>query len=260
MSLSPLFGLRGRFISWAICLCAVLALSTTLSASSTVLTLGDTSAQYGSVYVGPYPGAVEQNSDPTQQLVVSLFCLDGNLTDYFTYQYPGTVEPLSALSGDSNFQSEEEAAFLASLVLYEAQQDNIAISVAGVGGNGLVTQIANGSVSVTDFVNNVEAPISFAIWQIMGTLDGSPDPAAAPYVLQAQNAYTNILQYSSTPLVAAFNSSVMIFIPADSSTQRFFTAYGDVGSMVPEPGTMALFGTGIALMALGCARRLRRPR
>src|SRR5208283_4140925 len=110
--------------------------------------------------------------------------------------------------------------------------------VAGVGGNGFVPQTASGPISVSQFVNNVEGPIAFAVWQVMGTLEGSPDPASAPYVLEAQTAYTNFLQYTSSPVVQAFNSSVMIFIPSDPNTQRFFTAYGDVGSMVPEPGTM----------------------
>jgi hypothetical protein len=259
-------------ISLAICLCVVLALSTTLRASSTVLTLGNYdsgSPQYGGSYVGPYPGAIETNSDPNTQLLVSLFCLDGNLTDYFTYQYDGTVESLSSLSADPNFESDEQAAFLASLVMYEANQDKITISVSGVGSGGYLTQTANGTMSITDFVNNVEGPVSEAIWEIMGTQDSTQLAAATnnsaveAYLLEANNAYSEFLQYPANPLVQAFNSSVMIFIPNATipPTQRFFTAYGDVSDMLaPEPGTMVLFGTGFLLTALGCARRLRRPR
>jgi hypothetical protein len=240
----------------------VLALSTTLSADSTVLTLGAISSYYGGAYVPPYPGAVEVNNDPNDQMVVSLICLDGNKTDYFTDSYTGTVETLSTdLVGENAtvVQDTEEAAFLASLVMYDAAQDKISISVSGVGGNGYVTLTPHGSMTVGDFVNSVEGPIAFAIWQVMGTLDVPPDPASAPFVTLAQNVYTYDMKNGGAA-VRAFNNSVQIFIPDNADTQRFFLAYGNVGSLVPEPGTMVLFGTGAVLMGLGCARRFRRPR
>jgi hypothetical protein len=264
MMRSTFSGLRACLLSWGICVCGVLALSTTLSANSTVLTLGAISSYYGGAYVPPYPGAIEVNNDPNDQMVVSLICLDGNKTNYFTEAYSGTVETLSTdLVGENAtlVQDTEEAAFLASLVMYDAAHDKISISVSGVGGGGYVTQTQHGSMTVGDFVNSVEGPIAFAIWQVMGTLEGPPDPASAPYVTLAQNVYNTYMK-NGGPAVQAFNSSVQIFIPDSNNpnTQRFFLAYGNDASFVPEPGTMVLFGTGVVLMGLGCARRLRRPR
>jgi hypothetical protein len=89
------------------------------------------------------------------------------------------------------------------------------------------------------------------------------DPAAAPFVALAQDAWTNLLQYPLNPLMVAFNSNVMVFTPT-GSTQRFVAAYSDsavIDAATPEPGTMLLLGTGSLLMVLGCARRqARRPR
>jgi hypothetical protein len=173
---------------------------------------------------------------------------------------------LSSLSGDADFQNEEEAAFLASLVMSDASADNITITVSG----GTVTQSApgpSGSTVVSNFVNNVEGPIAYAIWEIMQTQEPGPetDPtnllAAAPYVTLATNVYNDYMK-SNGPAVQVFNSSVLIFIPSGDSagTQRFFMGFGDTSSLTPEPGTLVLFGTGLLLMALGCSRRLaRRP-
>lgn len=162
----------------------------------------------------------------------------------------------------------EEAAFLASLMMYEAKQDGIKLGHSGTGGNPTLTQTA--TMTVGEFVSQVEGPISYAVWQIMGTLGNlAQDPNAQPHVAEAQAAWTNVLQYSSSPLMMTFNSSVIVFSRVNGSpnynspSQRFITAFydNDLIEAAPEPGTMVLFGTGVLPMALRCARRLaRRPR
>jgi hypothetical protein len=261
-------GLKYRFITLGICVCGLVAFSTTLSASSTVLTLGSSASgmYYGSEYVGPYPGSL--NPDTTDPLIVAsagpIFCLDANQTNYWGTSYDGTEETL----GEVSQQDVEEAAFLASLMMFDAQHDGIDLSFSGSGGGLLLTQTAGTPTGVSDFVNNVEGPISYAIWQLMGTLGGTaPNPTLTEqYMTQAGSAYNKVLKNSSDPVVAAFNSQVMVFFPpTGSGTQRFVTAKLDLAlideAAAPEPGTLVLFGTGVLLMALGCTRRLaRRPR
>jgi hypothetical protein len=255
----PSCGSKGFFFTFGICVCGLLAFCTTLSADSAVFVLGNSNSSTqdyspgggGTVPAGPYAGTLTNSS------ITLFFCLDGNLSANWDTPYNGTDAPPSG-------QAQEEAAFLASLMLYEAAQDGI--TVASNGTNESLT--TTGSMSIATFVNTVEGPISMAIWQIMGSLptqDGitGNDPAAAPFVALAQAAWTNLLQYPSNPLMVAFNSKVMVFAPA-SSTQSFVAAYSDsalISAATPEPGTMLLFGTGALLIALGCARRLaRRPR
>lgn len=257
------YGFKDRFIALGICVCGLLVFGATLRASSTVtLTLGTyngSSPQYGGEYVGPYPGTLGSDAGP-------IFCLDANQTNYFGQPYGGTEETL----GEASQQDVEEAAFLASLMMYDAQQDGITLTPSGSLGGLLLNQTAGTLTGVSDFVNNVEGPISFAIWQIMGTLAGVNESSsvwtsAQPYVTLAGAAYSTVLKNSSDSVVAAFNSQVMVFIP-NSQTQRFVTANLDmalideVNAAVPEPGTVVLFGIGLLLIALGCTRRLaRRP-
>jgi len=264
----PSCGSKDLSFTFGICVCGLLAFCSTLSANSTVFVLGNSNSSNqnyspaggGTVPAGPYAGTL------TNSLNTLFFCLDGNLSANWDTPYNGTDAPPSG-------QAQEEAAFLASLMLYVAAQDGI--TVASDGTNESLT--INGSVSMATFVNTVEGPISMAIWQIMGSLptqDGiaSNDPAAAPFVALAQDAWTNLLQYPLNPLMVAFNSNVMVFAPT-GSTQRFVAAYSDstlisaaysdsalTNAATPEPGTMVLLGTGSLLIALGCARRLaRRP-
>jgi hypothetical protein len=269
-------GLKDRLISIGICVCGVLVLSTTLRADNTVFTLGgwnsSTGLYYGSEYVGPYPGSIIPDTPQTDSLIVAavgpVFCLDADQTNYFGGTYYGVQESLAEANiaaGGSN-QDVEEAAFLASLMMYDAQQEGIDVTWNGSGSGLTLYQTQVGNVSVGEFVSQVEGPISFAIWQIMGTLGNlSTDPNAQFYVAQAQAAYSKVLKNSSDPIVAAFNAEVMVFIPDGSSagTQRFLSADLDIALMdeaAPEPGTLVMFGTGLVLMALGCARRVRRPR
>jgi hypothetical protein len=254
----------GRLIALCICVCGLVTFSTPLSASSAIsLTLGTyngASPQYGGEYVGPYPGTLGSDGGP-------VFCLDANLTDGFSDTYGGIEESL----GEVNQQDVEESAFLASLMMFDAQEDGIILTPSGSGGSLLLNQTASGYTTVSEFVNNVEGPISWAIWQLMGTLGGVSEStsvynSAQPYVAQANAAYNKVLKNSSDPVVAAFDSSVMVFLPTGDSagTQRFITADLDVALIdeaAPEPGTMVLFGAGVVLMILGYTRRLgRRPR
>ena len=70
------------------------------------------------------------------------------------------------------------------------------------------------------------------------------DPAAAPWIAQAQAA-----------VAGGYQADIIIFIPDDSSTQRF----GFISSTIPltpspEPGTLMMLGTGIVGLA-GVLRR-----
>ncbi len=250
-------------ISLSICVCGVLALSTTLCASSTVLTLGNgshdnPSPTYGGDYVPPYPGTFEVNGNPLDQWITAVFCLDQNRTDYWQTSYTGVLEPLSSLSGDPSFQSMEEAAFLASLLLSDARQEHITISISGAGTSAILNQTDHGPMPMADFLNDIEIPISLAIWEIMGTATStSHDPFVLGFETQANNEWTNLLHDPSNAYTQWLDSATFVFIPngRDIDTQRFITV------VVPEPGTLVLLGSGALLLALGCTRRLaRRPR
>jgi hypothetical protein len=171
------------------------------------------------------------------------FCVSGNLESNWDTSYDGTESAPSTVLQD-------EAAFLASLFLSDAATDGITLDTS-VGSNGYETLNETGP-NLSDFINNVQGPISMAIWQIMGSLpSGSPydvtqdDPKAASLVLLAQANYSTS------------SSGVLVFVPGASGIQSFI----GVSEAVPEPETLFLFGTGLLLIALGCTRRLaRRPR
>jgi len=168
--------------------------------------------------VGPYTGTL------TGSIATNFFCLDFNLTSTFGGSYPGTVVAPTT-------QQEQEAAFLGAYAIY------------------------NGAPSSTpSVVNLVEGPISFAIWQIMGTLGTvHPDPAAQQYIQTAQYAYSHNL------IPQSYLDSVLIFEPAGHAFQRFITAVPDSAmvsqtlSEVSEPGTMALLGGALTFLSL-CSR------
>jgi len=193
-------------------LLGLLALAPTLPGST--FTLGhDQNQIFDSENVGPYLGTLTGSS------AVGFFCLDDTLTAYFGTSYNGTVKAPTT-------QQEKEAAFLASYAVY------------------LGSPSSNGAI-----VNSVEGPISFAIWQIMGTLGSNPaDPAAQPFIQTAEYAYSHNL------ISQSYLSTVQIFLPSDPSVQRFITAIPDsseVSSVVPEPGTFVLVVLGLALTWFG---------
>ena len=148
-----------------------------------------------------------------------VFCLNDDKTASWGGSYTGTVHT-------PNTPAEEEAAFLASYALFKGAPSSTAATV-----------------------NTVEGPISMAIWQIMGTLGTTPpDPAAQQYVNLAQYAF------SAGLITQNFLNSVFVFVPTDTSIQRFISAVSmpamDIAA-TPEPGTMLLFATGILLVGLG---------
>src|SRR5208282_487932 len=123
---------------WLVAFCTVLSASTVAT-----FTLGSNPNQvYMGTNVGPYPGTL------TGTNITEFFCLNLNKSSTFGDSYSGTF---SAPVG----QAEDEAAFLAEYLLTKGAPS-----------------------SNQTFVNQYEGPISFAIWQIMGTLGTTPaDPA-----------------------------------------------------------------------------------
>jgi hypothetical protein len=199
---------------------AILLLCPSLQATTIKLT-GNYSWTYQGIIVGPYRASLDGVPD------FSVFCLDLHLNTYVNTTYAGGLTTPST-------QAEEEAAFLASYSLYLGAPS-----------------------SLPTMVNNVEGPISLAIWELMGTLGATkPDPAAAPYILLAQSAYSQGL------IPAAFLSNVSIWTPDQpGSEQRFMTAVRDdsmIESALPEPATAVFLGTGVLLLALGRAVAIRR--
>jgi hypothetical protein len=94
--------------------------------------------------------------------------------------------------------------------------------------------------------------ISMAIWEIMNpssATSGFPfpsDPAAQPYETEAAIAVTGGLW------TAADSAVYPTWVPTDSSIQRF-------GTVLPEPASSVLIGSGIlGLAMLECKRRSRR--
>ena len=170
--------------------------------------------------VGPYLGTLTGSS------AAGFFCLDDTLTATFGTAYNGTVAAPAT-------QQEKEAAFLASYALYKGSPS-----------------------SQQTIVNSVEGPISFAIWQIMGTLGGTaPDPSAQPFIQMAQYAYSHNL------IPPAYLSTVLIFSPSNPGIQRFITAVPNsevASSVVPESGTVALVAAGLVLALPWYRRRHRR--
>ena len=185
-------------------------------------TLGpDPNQMFDSENVGPYYGTLTGSS------AVGFFCLDDELTAYFGASYSGTVAAPTT-------QPEEEAAFLAAYSLY------------------LGSPSSNPGI-----VQSVEGPISFAIWQIMGTLGSKPpDPAAQPFVATAEYAYSHNL------IPQSYLSTVLIFSPYDQNIQRFIAvvpASEMILSAVPEPASITVAAAGLwVLLPRALARRRRR--
>jgi hypothetical protein len=213
-----------NFILTAVSTLAILLLCPTVKATSLQLT-GSPNFGYQGILVGPY--AATLGTDPN----LLVFCLDLHLDTSVGTTYEGNLS-------SPHTQVEEEAAFLASYSLYLGAPRG-------------------------DLVNNVEGPISMAIWQLMGTMGATPlDPAAQQYIHIAQSAYASGL------ITPAFLSSVNIWTPSPvGSVQRFVTAVRDdsmsltivpndsITSPTPEPGSMVFLASGVLLIALSRVRR-----
>jgi hypothetical protein len=198
--------------------------------------------------VGPYPGQL------TGSTIGQFLCLDGNITTYWGSNIYGTeAHPVT--------QQEDEAAFLASLLLYDADQLGVTLNSFSA---------PNPDPSYTQsFMNNYSGPVTFALWQIFGTMTAA-EAANAPagtqaFVDLAASIYTNVFSNTSSPEYTAgqtFLQSVWIFTPTKvGSNQRFITAVpndtfmstvlnGPLNPTVPEPGTIGLLAAGCALIAI----------
>jgi hypothetical protein len=199
---------------------AILLLCPSMQATTIKLT-GDHSWNYEGIAVGPYLASLNGAPD------LSVFCLDLHISTYVQTTYSGGLPTPST-------EAEEEAAFLASYSLYLGAPS-----------------------SLPTILNNVEGPMSLAIWQLMRTMgDTKPDPAAAPYVQFAQYAYSHDL------IPTTFLASVSIWTPdLPGSEQRFMTAVRDdsmIETVLPEPGTAVFLGTGVLLLGLAGAVTIRR--
>lgn len=260
---SPSCSFMKRLIVLSICLCGLLAFSTTLSANTTFVVGQDNLGNYTpnngsgtnegvSAPVGPYAGVLTING--VQQPNYLYFCLTGNQSLNSTETGTEANVPMSTLA---TTQQLEEAAFLASLTLTDAALDHITLTSTN---GSTINFTANGSTTTGQFISSVLGPIQDAIWYVMGTLPSGDtpttilkDPAISSLVTLAQNSYMNYTY-----------SNVQVFTPNNYPNCGSGQAFISVNTLpsVPEPGTMVLFGAGALLMGLGCARRrlAKRPR
>ena len=168
--------------------------------------------------VAPYPGWLGSKAPGNLYL---FFCIDYLKAANWNTSYQGADYGVQDLVPGKTEAQLVEAAYLSDK-LYQA------------GGSAASTALYQG-------------PISFAIWQIMDPVPGHVpiDPAAQPYILEAQLAYT------SHTVTAANFPNTRIFVPNNTSIQDFMT----VTAAVPEANTMALFGGGLLLVFIGRLRR-----
>jgi len=192
----------------AVSLLGLVVSNAIMRADTATFTLGSDPGQtYMGINAGPYPGTL------TDSVATVFFCLNLNLVSMFGGSYAGITSPPVG-------QGEDESAFLASYLLSQGPPS-----------------------TDPNFVKQYEGPISFAIWQLMGSLGGTPpDPAAAYFVDLAQEAYNDGL------LTPAFLANFLVFTPNDSSIQSFITVFQDnvvVDEVVPEPRAVLLLASGL---------------
>jgi hypothetical protein len=253
---SPYWSFTKRLIVLSICLCGLLAFSTTLSANTTFVVGQDNLGSYTpnngsgtnegvSMPVGPYAGTLTGSTDTL------FFCLTGN--QYLDSSEIGTEAsvPNSTLATTKQL---DEAAFLASLTLTDAANDHITLTSNG---STITFTATPGYTTTGTFISSVLGPIQDAIWYVMGTLPSGDsyttilnDPAINSLVTLAQTTNYVNNAYSSVQVF----TYVLADNPGQTQGQSFI-------AVVPEPGTMVLFGAGALLLSLGARRRLaKRPR
>jgi hypothetical protein len=264
---SPSCGFTKRLIVLSICLCGLLAFSSTLSADTYTFYpargIPGLAADQGVAgsQIGPYAGTLYLPNG-TQSPDQIFFCLTGNAY-YITPDETGTWAAPSTTAYD-------ESAFLVSLMLGNEVADSVTLNVLqgstpagkdsrnyeyvnpnGTGAN--ITTFENGTSGSGAGVKPGLGQIQLAIWDVNGTLPSGISynmlDAETKYIIGLAVTYANYSVFNG-------NSNYMVFTSC-SGGQNFI----EVPS-VPEPGTMVLFGAGAVLMGLGCARRrlAKRPR
>jgi hypothetical protein len=255
---------KGLPLSVVIVLALITLVSIPLHADTAIFYIGPQPGSIPSVNneaVGPYPGQLtDTSSNPgVVSLIQQYLCLDGNITTYWDSTLYGTESA-------PDTQAEDEAAFLASLLLYEADQNGVTLNSYGAP--------TPDSSYTQAFMNAYSGPISFAVWDqgITDTPTGNAEPAGTQtFVTLAQSVYTNIFTNTASPLYQqgqTFLGEVSVFIPTtgyqipgggtQNPNQSFITAISDdgfIGSvMAPEPGTLGLLAGGLLLAGLSRKR------
>jgi hypothetical protein len=259
---------RNRLIALSICLCALLAFSTTLSADTTNFILG--TANLGTYtptggradQVGPYPGTltIVTSTGSTVSTNSLFFCLTGNQYAY-SQEYGNVTTPLQAASPLK--EQEEQAAFLASLLLTKAAEFSVTVSTKIPSwGNAYDKYVDFSGGDLTDFRTAID-PIQTAIWYIMGTLP-SQDSALAGN-LHSDTRVEALVKKAQNEFGGYNYDNVQVFNFVSSKCEphgQSFISVNTLTTATPEPGTMVLFGAGALLMGLGCVRRrlAKRPR
>jgi hypothetical protein len=162
--------------------------------------------------VSPYEAAYTYNSKPYSGY---LTCLDINLVSGFNTPYSGKwYSDYSELSTDPGIiNAYKEASFLVDML------------------DGQTTAAAD---------PDTVGPIQMAIWDIMfesstGQEPGMPiDPKAQVWIDLAKEAVLN-----------GYIPDHLVFVPNESSTQRFMLNSAGVPPEVPEPATVILVGSGL---------------
>jgi hypothetical protein len=263
---SPHCVYRNRFIALSICLCALLAFSAPLRADTYQFTPGlgisGLSHYLSGPADGPYGGTLLDLSNGVTLPGSIFFCLTGNAS----YITPNENDLPGQSSLAPSTIGQEEAAYLYSLMLTDAATNFVILGTNGLSGNQKAVTITGGDQST--FKADL-GPIQFAIWYIMDTLPtitgswnnwgtyetgllaGKTDPAKLFSGITDPNTKADVLQaynnYQAFKGTALFKE--MVVFTSTSGGQDFI-------GMVPEPGTMVLFGTGVLLLGLGSTRKL----
>jgi len=254
---SPHCVFRNRFIALSICLCALLAFSTTLSASDYTFYPGKDIPNLTGItgvpgsWIGPYAGTLYAPGNTTTPMPNEIFfCLTGNAS----YGIPDETGSWAAPSTVAY----EESAFLVSLALGKEVTDTVTLNVL----QGTTPPLADPrnyeylnptGTYISRFENGTGSgsgagvepsllQIQLALWDVNGTLPGGVSlDAETLYLYGLATTYANYHPFAG-------NSSFMVFT-TDCGGQNFM-------EVAPEPGTMVLFGTGVLLVGLGSARKL----
>ena len=243
---------RNRFIALSICLCALLAFSTTLSADTYTFVpgVGVSGLSYlGVSGIGPYGGTLTDTTTSKVSPDSIFFCLTGNVT-YNSTEHD--TQNLASLAPTTVPQ--EEAAFLYSLMLSDAVTRSVALGTTGTGNSK--TLVVNGSSTNIQLFEGDLGPIQMAIWYVMQTL---PSALANSWTYSngTNHDFSNISDVPTRNDVKLAYAGYSAFANSPNF-QIFQTTDGGqnfIGA-VPEPGTMVLFGTGALLMGLGSTRKL----